>query len=96
LPIHGASAFLSKCGVRWKRRYSIACWSSITTWATRSLSEEALKQRRVTDYVAADVADLLKQLNGKKLTANGIEKTLDTADAAQFAYEPDWRASSRQ
>jgi membrane-bound serine protease (ClpP class) len=68
-----------------------AGWAEQAVREAVSLSaEEALKQH-VTDYIATDIADLLKQLNGKKLTANGVEKTLATADAPQVLYEPDWR-----
>lgn len=66
-------------------------------WAERAVREavslsagEALKQR-VIDLVAADLADLLKQLNGRKLTALGVTKALQTAEAPIVEYLPDWR-----
>lgn len=66
-------------------------WAEQAVREAVSLSaDEALKQH-VTDYVARDVADLLNQLNGKKLTAAGTEKVLDTTGAVQITYEPDWR-----
>jgi membrane-bound serine protease (ClpP class) len=69
-----------------------AQWAEQAVREAVSLSaEEALKQH-VIDYVAADVADLLKQLDGKKLTAAGTEKILGTVGAVQITYEPDWRA----
>lgn len=66
-------------------------------WAERAVreavslsAEEALKQQ-VIDLVAADLPDLLKQLNGRKLTALGVTKALQTAEAPIVEYLPDWR-----
>jgi membrane-bound serine protease (ClpP class) len=46
----------------------------------------------VVDIIAADVSDLLKQVHGRKLTVQGVERTLDTRSAAVTALEPDWRS----
>jgi membrane-bound serine protease (ClpP class) len=66
-------------------------------WAERAVREavslpaaEALKLK-VIDVVARDERDLMKQLDGRKVTANGIERTLRTAAAEITAVEPDWR-----
>lgn len=66
-------------------------------WAEQAVREavslsaaEALKIK-VVDYVATDLAHLLKQLHGKKVSASGGERTLDTAAAPQISYEADWR-----
>ena len=40
---------------------------------------------------AADLPDLLKKLDGRKLTLQGREITLKTQGAQLQAYEPDWR-----
>jgi membrane-bound serine protease (ClpP class) len=45
----------------------------------------------VIDYVARDLAHLLKQLDGKSFTAAGVEAQLHTADAAVVSHAPDWR-----
>lgn len=67
-------------------------------WAERAVREavslpadEALKLR-VVDYVAADVAALIKQLHGKRVSVLGQEKLLQTKDAPLVDAEPDWRA----
>lgn len=67
-------------------------------WAERAVRQaasvpatEALKLR-VADYVASDVADLLKQLDGKQLIVGGEPRILHTAGAPQIEYAPDWRA----
>jgi membrane-bound serine protease (ClpP class) len=66
-------------------------------WAERAVREavslpaaEALKLK-VIDLVARDERELLKQLDGRKVTANGVERTLRTAAADTVAVEPDWR-----
>jgi membrane-bound serine protease (ClpP class) len=66
-------------------------------WAERAVREavslsasEALKLK-VIDLVARDIPDLLKQLDGRKVTAAGAERTLKTAGAALVEVEPDWR-----
>jgi membrane-bound serine protease (ClpP class) len=45
----------------------------------------------VIDLVATDLPDLLKQVHGRKLTLQGVERTLDTREAAVTELEPDWR-----
>ena len=51
---------------------------------------EALKLK-VIDVVAADVPDLLKQLDGRKVGTAAGDRTLATAGAAVTTLEPDWR-----
>ncbi|MEN3292244.1 MAG: hypothetical protein V7642_1497 [Burkholderiales bacterium] len=53
-------------------------------------ADEALKMR-VVDYVAPDLPDLLKQIEGRKLNLQGREKVLSTAVSPIVGYEPDWR-----
>jgi membrane-bound serine protease (ClpP class) len=66
-------------------------------WAERAVREavslsapEALKMK-VIDLVAADVPDLLKRLDGRKLKVSDTERALQTADVVATALEPDWR-----
>jgi len=66
-------------------------------WAERAVREavslsasEALKMK-VIDLVAADVPDLLKRLDGRKLKVSDTERALQTADVVATAVEPDWR-----
>jgi len=66
-------------------------------WAERavreavSLSAPEARKLKVIDVVARDVADLLKQLDGRKVTAGGVERALRTAGATMTEVEPDWR-----
>ena len=66
-------------------------------WAERAVREsvslpaaEALKLK-VIDVVARDERDLMKQLDGRKVTVNGAERVLRTAGAETVTVEPDWR-----
>ena len=68
-------------------------------WAERAVREavsltadEALKLK-VIDVVANDVPDLLRKIDGRKVTAAGVERALETASAADAVetVEPDWR-----
>jgi membrane-bound serine protease (ClpP class) len=66
-------------------------------WAERAVreavslpAEDALKLK-VVDYVAADLPQLLRQLDGRQLNALGQEIRLATADAPLLSYEADWR-----
>jgi len=66
-------------------------------WAEKAVREavslsaaEALKLK-VIDVVARDVPDLLKQLDGRKVNAAGVERTLATAAAGVTEIDPDWR-----
>lgn len=66
-------------------------------WAERAVreaismtSEEALAMNAI-DLIAADVPQLLKALDGRKVSAAGTERTLQTAEAATVVLKPDWR-----
>src|SRR5690242_20802022 len=68
-------------------------------WAERAVREavslsatEALNMK-VIDLVAEDVPDLVKRLDGRRVTAAGAERTLSTANAAIDAWAPDWRTN---
>ncbi len=69
-----------------------ADWAEQAVREAVSLPAEEAKKRKVVDIVAADVSDLLKQVHGKKLTVQGVERALDTRGAAVTALEPDWRS----
>jgi membrane-bound serine protease (ClpP class) len=67
-------------------------------WAERavreavSLSAAEARKLNVIDFVARDTADLLKQLEGRKVAVAGGERVLATAGASVSEVEPDWRA----
>jgi len=51
---------------------------------------EAL-ERNVVDLVAADVEDLLAQLDGREVTVDGVTRTLSTDNIEIVREDPDWR-----
>jgi membrane-bound serine protease (ClpP class) len=66
-------------------------------WAEKAVREaatltadEALRER-VIEIVAPDLANLLAQADGRKITVNGQERTLATKDASLVTFTPNWR-----
>jgi membrane-bound serine protease (ClpP class) len=68
-----------------------ADWGEQAVREAVSLPAEEARKRKVIDLVASDMKDLLKQLHGRKLTIQGVERALDTEGAAVTELEPDWR-----
>ena len=69
-----------------------ADWAEQAVRESVSLSATEALKLRVVDHVAADLPDLLKALDGRKINVLGREVILATGDAPRLAYEPDWRA----
>ncbi|MGI8739666.1 MAG: NfeD family protein, partial [Gammaproteobacteria bacterium] len=66
-------------------------------WAERAVREavtltasEALR-KNVIEIVAADMPDLLRQLDGRRVNVAGIERTLSTDRLTSEVMAPDWR-----
>jgi membrane-bound serine protease (ClpP class) len=68
-----------------------ADWAERAVREAVSLPADEAKKLKVIDLVARDVPDLLKQLDGRKVSVQGGERTLKTADAPQVEVEADWR-----
>ena len=66
-------------------------WAEKAVREAASLHAEEALEQKVIDLIATDTPQLLKALDGRKLTAAGAEHTLSTARAETVAYEPDWR-----
>lgn len=66
-------------------------WAEQAVREAVSLSAEEALQLKVVDYLASDLAQLLKQLHGKSFTAAGVKVTLDTNGALLVTHAPDWR-----
>jgi membrane-bound serine protease (ClpP class) len=67
-------------------------------WAEKAVREaaslparEAVKEH-VADFIAADMADLMKKLDGRTVTVNGRPFTFKTAGLETETYQPDWRS----
>ncbi len=69
-----------------------ADWADQAVRRAVSLSADEALALKVIDLVAADVPQLLKQLDGRQLTVLGQAQRLTTATAAIVEYHPDWRS----
>ena len=87
--VHDAAAYIRGLA---QMRGRNADWAERAVREAVSLSSEEALNLKVIDLVAADVPELLKRLDGRKLTAAGTERTLETAGAVAAAFEPDWRS----
>ncbi|MDI5992435.1 nodulation protein NfeD, partial [Pseudomonas sp. MDMC216] len=66
-------------------------WAEQAVREAVSLSAEEALEQKVIDYLATDLADLLRQLDGKTLQAAGVDQTLAIAGAPLISHAPDWR-----
>ena len=87
--VHDASAYIRSLA---QLRGRNADWGEKAVREAVSLSAQEAKKIKVIDVIAQDVPDLLKQLHGRKVTVQGVERTLDTANVETVAIEPDWRS----
>lgn len=69
-----------------------ADWAEQAVREAVSLSAEAALKAKVVDVVAVDLADLLKQIHGRKVKLATGEITLDTMGLTITRVEPDWRS----
>jgi membrane-bound serine protease (ClpP class) len=68
-----------------------AAWAERAVRESVSLSAEEALAERVIDFVAADLLDLLRKLDGRTLRVGARDVTLATAAAAVIPHDPDWR-----
>jgi membrane-bound serine protease (ClpP class) len=66
-------------------------WAEQAVREAVSLSAQDALKSKVIDLIAVDVPQLMKQLDGRKITVLGTERQLTTAAAAIVEFEPDWR-----
>jgi membrane-bound serine protease (ClpP class) len=66
-------------------------WAERAVREAASLSAQEALKLNVIDLVAADLAELLKKLNGRQIAIDGGELTLDTDEHTTVPFEPDWR-----
>ena len=88
--VHDAAAYIR--GLAQLRGRNVEWAERAVRQATSLSAEEALAQK-VIDVIAVDVAQLTKSLDGRKVTAGGTERVLQTAAAPVVALDPDWRTS---
>jgi len=87
--VHDAAAYIRGLAQMRGRNQQ---WAEKAVREAVSLSAEEALKLKVIDLVAADVPDLLKRVNGRKLSVLGKDTTLDTEGAALARAEPDWRS----
>lgn len=68
-----------------------AAWAEQAVREAVSLSAQEALELKVIDLIAADVPQLLQQLDGRKLAVLGVERQLATGAAEVIEYQPDWR-----
>lgn len=66
-------------------------WADKAVREAVSLSAQEAFTLHVIDVIAADLPQLLKQLDGRKLMVLGQEMRLTTGAAQIIEYQPDWR-----
>jgi len=65
-------------------------WAEKAVTEAASLSAMEAQKQKVIDAVATDQADLLRQIDGRRLAVAGGERVLHPAGAPLIAFEPDW------
>ncbi len=68
-----------------------ADWADKAVREAVSLSAQEALKLNVIDVIAADLPQLLKQLDGRKIVVLGQEQRLATAAAETIDISPDWR-----
>ena len=87
--IHDASAYIRSLAQMRERNVE---WAEKAVREAVSLSADEALKLHVIDRVAADVEDLLKQVQGTSVGVGSKTVTLDVAGAALVDFDPDWRA----
>ncbi len=86
--VHDASAYIRGLA---QMRGRNAEWAERAVREAVSLSSAEALELKVIDVIAADVPQLLRQLDGRKIKIAGTEQVLATAGVVATAFEPDWR-----
>lgn len=73
-------------------RHRNAEWAEQAVRESVSLSAQEALQKRVVNYVAQDVADLLMQVNGRDVEMDRGTVRLATQRAQLLVFEADWRS----
>ncbi|ASL47943.1 hypothetical protein bAD24_III11135 [Burkholderia sp. AD24] len=87
--VHDAAAYIRGLA---QMRGRNADWAERAVREAVSLSAAEALAQHVVDLNARDLPDLLRQLDGRKITTRGGDVTLDTAHAPIVTLEADWRS----
>ncbi|HEY8540639.1 MAG TPA: nodulation protein NfeD [Steroidobacteraceae bacterium] len=66
-------------------------WAEAAVRSAASLSATAALEQNVIDVIAADVSELLRKIDGRKVKVADGERTLETADLIVERVQADWR-----
>jgi len=86
--MHDASAYIRSLA---QLRGRNADWAERAVREAVSLSADEALRIHVIDHVASDVGELLKRVDGTRVSAAGATLTIDVAGADVVAFDPDWR-----
>lgn len=86
--LHDAAAYIRGLA---QLRGRNAEWGERAVREAVSLSADEAAAQDVIDVVATDLAALLRAIDGRKVKAGGVERTLHTTAAPVVTLEPDWR-----
>jgi membrane-bound serine protease (ClpP class) len=86
--IHDAAAYIRGLA---QLRGRNAEWAERAVREAVSLSAQEALQQKVIDVIANDVPDLLKKIDGRKVSVQGNERVLQVAGARIEYFNPDWR-----
>ena len=68
-----------------------ADWAEAAVREAESLDAESALAENVIDFIAADIPDLITQLEGRVVEVMGVEKPLALAGLKLYHHQPDWR-----
>jgi membrane-bound serine protease (ClpP class) len=68
-----------------------AGWGEKAVLEAASLSATEAREEKVVEMIAADIPELLRGLEGRKVDVAGTERVLHTVGAPVIVWAPDWR-----
>lgn len=86
--VNDAAAYIRSLAKRHGRNSE---WAEKAVREAVSLSADEALELKVIDIVASDLQDLLQQIDGRQLTVNNKERTLQTSDLQLVYLEPGWK-----
>lgn len=86
--VNDASAYIRSLA---QLRGRNADWAERAVREAVSLSAKEALDQKVIDLMAIDVPDLLRKIDGRKVSVQGGERVLQLADAQVERLKPDWR-----
>ena len=86
--VHDAAAYIRSLA---QLRDRNAEWAERAVRKAESLSAEEAVKQKVVDFVAADLPDLLRQADGRRVKLAAGETKLALGDAAVATIEPNWK-----